>query len=952
MKKIYIRLFLSLIIFLNIVPVAKAQSDMPRANPELLRLAAGRSNEKVRVIIQLMAGATLDLSKVERMGAENGKELPLINGMVVDLPVRMIDALSRSPEVRWMTVDAPMISAQAASGFSEQGMIKTAVSTSAEAYATTIQADGKVLIAGTVKSGGKRFLGIARRSSNGDPDKTFGTNGFVLIAIGNYETNGLAITTQRDGKIIAAGQAYTVAGWDFAVARFNANGTLDTTFDTDGQQLTDVSGNDAMNQVLVQADGKIIVAGAEQSSRLSLVRYNSNGSLDTSFGSGGKLITTIMRGNSYSQPVALQSDGKIVVTGANDFGTNRGFDVVVARFNSNGSLDTSFGTNGLTGTAIGSGTDRGNSLAIQADGKIVVTGIANDGKSFDIAVLRYNSNGSLDTTFDGDGIVVTALKGADFGLSLALQADGKIVVSGVSNTISKSGMALLRYMSNGALDTTMAGTGYTVLDIGGLGCQSYSMALQPDGKIVLAGYVYLGPSSYNFATVRLRTDGQLDIPISPFAQGIGATRLQAELPNLQGEGITVAVVDSGIADVQDLKVAGSTNSRILASVDFTGGGNTNDVNGHGTFVAGVLAGNGSLSGGLRTGVAPKVNLINLKVSSDQGLAYMSDVIESLQWIYQNKAKYNIRVVNLSLNSSVPEAYHVSPLSAATEILWFNGITVVVAAGNNGNGSTAVNLLPPANDPFVITVGAADSMGTLDVSDDTVAPFSAYGLTESGFAKPDLVAPGRNVVSLLASKNALVYLNYSAYRVDDYAFRMSGTSASTPMVSSAVALLLQNDPRLTPDQIKYRLKATAATNWAGYSATKAGAGYLNVYAAVKGTSTQSANTGIAVSQLLYTGLDPVAWNSVNWNSVNWNSVNWNSVNWNSVNWNSINWNSKIWESGIWDEQVANDQLGTIDTTPYAESADGSFVGIAPDLQPLLPNEEQGTFKSIFLPLVSR
>ena len=157
---------------------------------------------------------------------------------------------------------------------------------------------------------------------------------------------------------------------------------------------------------------------------------------------------------------------------------------------------------------------------------------------------------------------------------------------------------------------------------------------------------------------------------------------------------------------------------------------------------------------------------------------MSDVIESLQWIYQNKAKYNIRVVNLSLNSSVPEAYHVSPLSAATEILWFNGITVVVAAGNNGNGSTAVNLLPPANDPFVITVGAADSMGTLDVSDDTVAPFSAYGLTESGFAKPDLVAPGRNVVSLLASRNAQVYLNYPAYRVDDYAFRMSGTSAST------------------------------------------------------------------------------------------------------------------------------------------------------------------------------
>jgi serine protease AprX len=125
------------------------------------------------------------------------------------------------------------------------------------------------------------------------------------------------------------------------------------------------------------------------------------------------------------------------------------------------------------------------------------------------------------------------------------------------------------------------------------------------------------------------------------------------------------------------------------------------------------------------------------------------------------------------------------------------------------------------------------------------------------------------------------------------FKMSGTSVSAPMVSGAVAILLQDEPDLTPDQVKYRLMATANKTWPGYVAATAGAGYLDIYAAVNDTTTQSANTGLTPSQLIWTGSEPVAWGSVNWNSVNWNSVNWNSVNWNSVNWNSVNWNSDYW-----------------------------------------------------------
>jgi len=378
------------------------------------------------------------------------------------------------------------------------------------------------------------------------------------------------------------------------------------------------------------------------------------------------------------------------------------------------------------------------------------------------------------------------------------------------------------------------------------------------------------------------------VGFSKFAAAVRADQVWA---SRNGQGIGVAVVDSGISAHADLQTNGS--SRIVAATNQTGEASASDGYGHGTHVAGIVGGNGGLSGGVYSGVAPGVNLINVKVSNFLGIATTSNLIDGLQWILDNKAAYNIKVVNLSLNSTVAESYHTSSLDAAVEILWFNGITVVVAAGNNGTGSGPVTLYPPANDPFVITVGAAEDKGTAALSDDMMASFSAYGTTEDGFAKPDLVAPGRHVVSALASTNAYAYVTHPLHRVDDNYFRMSGTSMSAPVVSGAIALLLQDEPGLTPDQVKYRLKATANTTWPGYDAAKAGAGYLDAYAAVNGTTTQSANSGITVSQMLFTGSNPVAWGSVNWNSVNWNSVNWNSVNWNSVNWNSVNWNSGYW-----------------------------------------------------------
>ncbi len=372
---------------------------------------------------------------------------------------------------------------------------------------------------------------------------------------------------------------------------------------------------------------------------------------------------------------------------------------------------------------------------------------------------------------------------------------------------------------------------------------------------------------------------------------IQADKVWNSAPYLQGQGIGVAVLDSGVNPNGDLYTNMGVN-RQIANVRFNSDYNQNwtDGYGHGTHVSSIIGGDGSESNGQYIGVAPMANIINVKVSNDDGSARMQDVVQGLQWILQNKGAYNIRVVNISLNSAVAESYHTSPLDAAVEILWFNGIVVVVSAGNKG----ASSIFPPANDPFVITVGATDDQGTNNISDDKVASFSAYGTDEKGAVKPDLVAPGTNIVARIVNNTMGLAGAHPANKVaNGMYFRMSGTSMAAPMVSAAAAILLKDEPGLTPDQVKYRLMATANKNWSGYSSAKAGAGCVDVFGAVTGATNQSANTGTMASSLLTTGSQPITWNSVGWNSVGWNSVGWNSVGWNSVGWNSVGWNSDYW-----------------------------------------------------------
>ena len=233
------------------------------------------------------------------------------------------------------------------------------------------------------------------------------------------------------------------------------------------------------------------------------------------------------------------------------------------------------------------------------------------------------------------------------------------------------------------------------------------------------------------------------------------------------------------------------NTRVATSVKIEKNSpSIDDGNGHGTLVAGVIGSNGRGSSGKNPGIAPQVKLVSVKVSNDDGASSVADVLVGLQWVYTNAKSYNIRVINLSINSSVAQSYNVDPLDAAVEAVWFSGITVVVSAGNNGTA----NLFAPANDPFVITIGAVNDMGTANAPNWVTAPFSAYGKDEAGGTKPDLVAPGTGIISDVANITDQLATKHKSKVINSTFMKVAGTSFAAPQVTGAVALLLQSNPK--------------------------------------------------------------------------------------------------------------------------------------------------------------
>lgn len=397
--------------------------------------------------------------------------------------------------------------------FGTNGIVITPIGTGSTAYdqanAVTIQPDGKIIVAGYSYTD----FAVVRYNTDGSQDISFDDDGILITDFGSSDDQANSIALQDDGKIVVAGATWDAnTGFDFALARYHANGIPDSSFDADGRLSTDFNSIDRATSVAIQSDGRIVAVGYNEN--YVLARYNTDGSLDNSFDGDGRVIADIHSSYDRANAMALQTDGKIVATGRSENGIRNDFSV--ARFNTDGSFDNSFDSDGRLLVLTPSSEDHATSIAVQHDGKILVGGYTNRNinmaANMDFALARFNADGTPDNSFDGDGKLATAIGSSnDIINAVAVQVDGRIVVAGASRRASSIyyDFALARYLPDGSPDNSFDGDGKLVFSPGAFNNVILGMAIQPDGKIVAAGYSENG-SNADFALVRFNSDGSPD----------------------------------------------------------------------------------------------------------------------------------------------------------------------------------------------------------------------------------------------------------------------------------------------------------------------------------------------------------------------------------------------------------------------------------------------------------
>ncbi len=442
------------------------------------------------------------------------------------------------------------------------GYVLSSFSSSASANAVALQSDSRIVTAGGT---GGDFL-VGRYNADGSVDTSFGSGGYTTTAFNNtLGTHANAVAIQSDGKILAAGGATidrhgTLTNY-FDLARYNTNGTLDTTFGNNGEVMTAGTG-DYASSMAVQTDGKIVVAGSYTSSPAALVRYNVNGTLDTTFANGGELVVTNLRIINGSVAVVIQPDGKIDLAGCtlNPSGNQGMF--VVLRFNPDGSSDSSFGNGGVVMTNVGGKSDGFGGVALLSGGKILVEGnTVGQGNvpPGTLALVRYNADGTLDTTFgsSGNGIVtVPPPSGFTFGSDnsgVEIQSDGQIIATGsTSSTSSGASFAAVRLNADGSVDTSYGNAGWATVPLIGINDTMGASALQLDGRLLLAGAEKSTQNNGVVMLIRLTGDTTTAFSVTGFPPTVVAGT---------PETITVTALNPD----------GSTNTGYLGTVHFTSG---------------------------------------------------------------------------------------------------------------------------------------------------------------------------------------------------------------------------------------------------------------------------------------------------------------------------------------------------------------------------------------------
>jgi serine protease AprX len=398
-----------------------------------------------------------------------------------------------------------------------------------------------------------------------------------------------------------------------------------------------------------------------------------------------------------------------------------------------------------------------------------------------------------------------------------------------------------------------------------------------------------------------------------------------------GKGVDVAVIDSGVVPVDGFKTPGKVVYGPDLSLEANGPAKNLDTFGHGTHMAGIIAGRDSAAGASVTGdssnfvgMAPDSRIVSIKIADAKGQTDVSQAIAAIDWVVQNRNKngLNIRVLNMSFGTDGVQDYLLDPLAYAAEQAWHKGIVVVVAVGNEGFGTAKVN--NPAYDPYLIAVGSNNANGTATTADDVVSSFSNDG---DGTRNPDLVAPGDKVVSL-RSPGSYLDATYPAARIGERFFRGSGTSQSTAVVSGAAALLLSQRPELTPDQVKALLTRTAEPI-PGATAAQQGAGLVDLATAKDTATPADAKQTFAVStgvgsleaargsvhvtvggreirgevDVRGKAFDVRKWatglrNGGNWNGMSWSGMSWSGMSWSGMSWSGMSWSGMSWSGMSW------------------------------------------------------
>jgi len=599
---------------------------------------------------------------------------------------------------------------------SGDGIVSTRIGANEDfARSVVVQPDGKILLGGYGTVPGSSFsdFALVRYNQDGSVDSTFGSGGKVITDFFGNRDVIYSVALQPDGKIVVGGlttiDTYFII---VALARYNADGSLDISFGTGGKVTTGIEGQEVCTSIMIRDDGKIVVAGwgfapSGTTAQGIIIQYNSNGSLDTGFGTGGMV--------SFSQDsqfwgAVLQSDGKVVAGGSvgNNFGAER--------YNADGSIDISFGVNGKASTDFNNSDDYGRAIAIQQDGKVVLVGLtASSSGTSDIGIVRYNTDGSLDTTFGQNGKVVSSpSNGNDEGLSIAIQRDGKILVTGSERSTSQKAIFVSRYNTNGSLDSTFGANGSIRTAFTNGYAIAQTISVQLDGKILVGGIAPSSSLNQDFVLVRYNPDGSLDTTFdlintlggsvnyvengSPVVMDSNVKVMDAELRSSNYSGATLSLRRVGGANPQDAFKASGVVGSLNEGNDLVVTGvaiGTVTTNSKGTL---LLSFKSAASSDLVNTVMQNITYENLSDSPPQTVQILwdfNDGNEGAQGLGGASSATGTVTVNITSVNDNPADISLSPNSIAEN------------AGANATVGTFLTIDPDAADTFTYTLVAGD-----------------------------------------------------------------------------------------------------------------------------------------------------------------------------------------------------------------------------------------------------